>query len=743
MNDRTRSRMTFAWASGALWLGLVHTAFGLAAEEHRIVDKECGVEAVLPAADWKLLDASQGPAIVHIYSPATPPVPRFTLLRFPSAALPEGLKSRAAQLHAMLSVDVAVAAGQLAGAPAERIEYLAQGVRTVEYGLKRDEAFVIVQVAALEADWADEARRAPIERIFASVRFAGSPTTMPAVRIDPATPAEVRAARQSSEPPAAQYAIRSHDVRVTIDPTEHRLRCTDRFTVEAFADDVRELSLHQGPIATDAITFDGRPCPWHKEADDTLRIELPAPLARGQSIPLEYSAHTDDYFYALPQTLVAEVEMLGQVRPQSTFSSHVYYYPVDDRNDASMVLSLDVPQGFTAVSGGEPGDVATQDQRTIYRYEMPERRSRLLPLGFAVGDYRQISARTPSGLELVVYYFAGADAAAQQRLDIAVRAGTLFERQMGPLPWRRVAFCHVRPERKETGVSLPGLVLVSEGFFGDIAGVRLRGAGLGDPRVLGALVMVDELAHQWNAYATPLPNELAEGISTLSNLLYIEDVEGSEEYLAGMRYCTQAYLQGMALAGDVALAHPKLYESPCYRTVAFTKPPAVLHMLRRRMGDDAFFRAWRDAFSSIRERTNAYEAVGRSFQRAGGADLRRFFDDWFFRAGCPKIAVEWSNEPAGKGAKLKLTIRQVQEEDYYETDLDVAIEMEDGQTLRRPAALRAKETPLSFDLPSPARHVRLDPDEVAPIRLVEPPPPTTAPAASESDPETEAGSGGA
>ena len=118
---------------------------------------------------------------------------------------------------------------------------------------------------------------------------------------------------------------------------------------------------------------------------------------------------------------------------------------------------------------------------------------------------------------------------ARQRLAVAVDSGNVLERLMGPLPWKRVSFCHVRPSRKEMGVSLPGLVLVSDGFFGDAEKVVLSGTKLSDPAALGLLIIVDELSHQWNAYACPLPNELAEGISTFTNLLYIESLRGDLE----------------------------------------------------------------------------------------------------------------------------------------------------------------------------------------------------------------------
>ena len=56
----------------------------------------------------------------------------------------------------------------------------------------------------------------------------------------------------------------------------------------------------------------------------------------------------------------------------------------------------------------------------------------------------------------------------RQRLKVAVESADIFEKMMGPLPWKDVRFVHVTPVRKETGVSLPGLILISDMFFRDL-----------------------------------------------------------------------------------------------------------------------------------------------------------------------------------------------------------------------------------------------------------------------------------
>lgn len=697
----------------------VVAAFGAraVAEERPVEDAVAGLAAVLPSPDWRLQDLSSSGVVCHVYAKAGGMVPRVTFMRYPRALLPEGLASRAAQVenvpgHERLRFEP----GETAGRAGHVYEYRGEGTRTVERGFGEGERYWIVQVAAPEADWADAAKAAAYARVFATARRLDAADALPTFRVDPKTPEKVRAARAAARRIDSPFSIREHDVLLRVEPVRRRLDVSDRFLVEAREDGVWDLTVYSSHVGDVAIRDDEGALSVTRHGDRTLSVRLRRPLGKGERRTFRFTASAEPLDAHEDQRLIAEISMQGQVTAESSFSTHVLYYPIDAANDASVALSISVPEGYKAVSGGEDrGSEVEPDGRRVFRFAFPTPSPRLLPAGFSVARYGEVRGKTADGLEIVVHPLPGHEREARQRLAVALECGALFERWMGPLPWRRVAICEVKPLRKETCVSLPGQILLSGPFFGDIGDVEPT-ANLDDPKVLGVLGIADEMSHQWNAYATPLPNEFAEGVSTFTNLLYLETRRGVEEYRKGLRYCGQIYLSASETATDVALADPVLYASEVYRAVAFCKVPVVLALLRRRLGDEVFFRAWRESFAALRGRRADIDDFERAFSSSAKQDLSAFFRQWFFQAGHPVLDVSWSAMPGTAPLSLSVSVTQAQPGGTFALDLPIEVSF-DAPTPSRTVTVHLTDrvTRATFALDAMPRALKVDPEGILPI----------------------------
>jgi hypothetical protein len=705
--------MRTRWAVFAV---LVFCGLASAGDRPAVHDAECGVEVVLPGDNWKLKDMSGGGALCHVWSPSPGIVPRFSAIRESAAMAPNGMTTRARQVAAAAGGAVDVADGTVAGVAAQRIDWTARGVRAIEYGLRQGADFLIVQVAAEEAAWADDVRRAELQAIFDSLKFTAVVTGP--IRVDRTTPDQVRAARAARSKPRA-FAIRSHDVRVTVDPAAHSLTSQDTLTVECLGPDVSELALRLSTpmMIVDSVRVGDRTLTCDSAGPHAVRIALPAPLRRGKVVTLDFAAHADDYFLAVDQKLLAELSVLAQVRPGSTWSSHGIYYPIDAENDAAVRLRISAPEPYVTVSGGVPTDPGTGHATSETTFDA---RPRLLPPGFAVSAYLSKSGKTPGGLTVEVWHAQGEEERAARVLSVALRAARLFEQTMGPLPWPRVAVCHVRPERKETSVSLPGLVLLSDAFFGSGDGGGPKGAEFVAGEQSGSMAVVDELAHQWNGYTTAYPNELGEGLSSYADLLFVERESGADEYRAAVRACAAAYIGTAERTEDVAAANPAIYRSEGYRTVVFAKTPAVLHLLRQRLGEKAFFAGWRAAFESApHDRRLEFDDFRRAFETASGTDLGSFFDAWFLRPGHPRVRVDWEAAPCDGHPGVRIRVMQTQPGPPFELDVPVLIRTAKGDCVQM-FALRTREDSSLWPLPDAPTGLELDPfGDVPLVRVVE------------------------
>jgi aminopeptidase N len=693
---------------------------------HDFSDDELGIKLTLPEATWEKSDHSQGNAKVFVFSPDKSLNTRCSVLHLPKVILPAGILTREQHLKAMRKDAyrrVALDDVEFCDRKARRLTYLVKEFKTIEWEIEDGESYLIFQLAAPAKDWEQPETLGVLEGIKDSFVFTGA-KKRPVHDLKLPSPEEIRAARKASIAESSlPVELRHHELQVDLFPDRHAIDVLDRVTLRAAVDGVKEFTLYISEVTVQEVSADVE-MSWQMKSreggeleDGTvqeLQLTFAQALPKDQDVTVEVTAHSDDFIHEIDQQLVAEIAVLGQVRERSSYSSHVVYYPVDEHKSGSMDMTLTVPAGWTAVTGGELVASESQGKRQIFRYKTTQSRPRLLPFGFAAGEYIQRSGESAGGLQLTFYGYAGEEQLLQQRVTAGIEAANVFERLMGPLPWKNVRFAHVTPVRKETGVSLPGLVLISDAFFTDFEGVDVSDGNLANRDVLSLLVVADELSHQWNAYAVPLPNQLAEGVSTFTNALFIEQRAGKQAFDNTIRYCRNGYYMSSGLGPDVAIADPGIYKTAAYRGIAFTKTAVVLAMLRELVGDDIFFAGWREAFAGLDSGEDGFQVVESAFSKTAGQDLKWFFDQWFYRPGWVKLKISHQQEDN----RVTVQCNQVQREGTFRMPVRLIAHGPQGQTKLFPVQLQDQETIVSVDCPFQIERVELDPDEIGLVQEV-------------------------
>jgi Peptidase family M1 domain len=182
-----------------------------------------------------------------------------------------------------------------------------------------------------------------------------------------------------------------------------------------------------------------------------------------------------------------------------------------------------------------------------------------------------------------------------------------------------------------------------------------------DPTVFSAypeFFVAHELAHQWWGDAVGWQNYheqwLSEGFSQYFAALYAEYHEGEDTFgdiLHQMRdWAMDKSDQGPVYLG-YRLGHVK-QDGRIFRAIVYDKGAVVLHMLRRLMGDEAFFRGIRHFYE-----TSKFQKVGTDdFRRAMEAEttlpLSRFFERWIYGSTLPTLT--YSSQVAGSDLVLRV-----------------------------------------------------------------------------------------
>ena len=239
-----------------------------------------------------------------------------------------------------------------------------------------------------------------------------------------------------------------------------------------------------------------------------------------------------------------------------------------------------------------------------------------------------------------------------------------------------------------------------------------------------------ELAHQWFGDLVTCKDWgdiwLNESFATFFEMYYMEHLDGEEAYESEVESNTFQYLfssqrRQRALATNVYSDPDAMFESGH----TYSKGGVILHMLRRQLGDKAFFKGLGSYLKKY-----AYQPVDTADLESALSDytrqdLKPFFDQWVRKPGHPVLDMTWTYDEARK--EVVATVKQQQnttkDTPVYNTPLtfgllplpagsaaDPKSAGKNGMVTRRHVTLNS--TTQEFRLPTPIRPavVLLDPD---------------------------------
>ena len=193
--------------------------------------------------------------------------------------------------------------------------------------------------------------------------------------------------------------------------------------------------------------------------------------------------------------------------------------------------------------------------------------------------------------------------------------------------------------------------------------------------------LAHEMAHQWWGQAVGWRNYheqwLSEGFAQYFAALYAQHHRGNETFGSVMRQMRKWAIdtsdQGPVYLG-YRLGHIR-NEGRVHRALVYNKGGAVLHMLRRFLGDDAFFRGIRRFYFESRYKKAGTDDLRVAMEVESGRSLERFFERWIYASTLPKVKFSYRTEPGTTGASLLLHVEQ--EGELFDLPITFTIEYSD------------------------------------------------------------------
>lgn len=256
------------------------------------------------------------------------------------------------------------------------------------------------------------------------------------------------------------------------------------------------------------------------------------------------------------------------------------------------------------------------------------------------------------------------------------------------------------------------------GGMENVSATTLPDGDLTDPREgfhRMASLNSHELAHQWFGDLVTCKDWghiwLNESFATFFEALYMEHSRGpiayAQEIEGDMKgYFGESRRYKRPIATNLYPSADAMFDSHTY-----PKGGAVLHTMRRMLGDKLFF-AGLHRYLTLHQHTNVdSDDLCRSMTDATGINMEPFFDQWIYKPGHPVLDTTWTWDEATK--KVMLTVKQTQDTKdgtpIYAIRAQVGL-IRDGKVTRLPIQLHQAEEVFKLDASEKPEAVLLDPD---------------------------------
>ena len=516
--------------------------------------------------------------------------------------------------------------------------------------------------------------------------------------------------RLASAATAAAPARIRHGLHVALDPTRGRLTATDTLAIpgalvkagevqfllnaslaiRSSEPAVTEMPLHSAGAgaAGDAARFFGINAS-NADLDSAgglkrYRVALPP---GGGRVLLRYDGHFDfglsdekeQYTRGFRQTA-------GVVSKEGVYlAGDGFWYPHVNRGLIEYGLEVEQPAGWHVISAG---DGTSRDSGGVARWNSHGAVDEITVAGGPLLRYRGAAG----AVEALVYLRTKDDALATKYLEATAQYIEMYRGLIGPYPYGKFALVE---NFWETGYGMPSYTLLGSQV------IRF-------PFILSSSYP-HEILHNWwgnSVFVDYESGNWCEGLTAYMADALIQEQRGrGEEY---RRDALQKYRNYVREGRDFPLTEFRSRHSAATEAVGYGKTLMLFHMVRRRMGDDAFRRWVSRFYRDYRGRQASFADVRASLEAVSGQDLGRMFADHVAKTGAAALQVAVSGvREAGGAFEVTGTLKQTQKSGPFELEVPIVVQTASGPVLDTLKSVAASTT---FALRSPGRPLTLQVD---------------------------------
>jgi aminopeptidase N len=341
------------------------------------------------------------------------------------------------------------------------------------------------------------------------------------------------------------------------------------------------------------------------------------------------------------------------------------YLPCVDHpyDKATVDFIIIAPEHYEIVASGyllEESHLQSNLKMTHWKEEVPLA-TKVMAFGAADFDFKL--AGIADNIPVWTYVYKENRSEGFSDYAVAIKPVSFFSNLIGNFPYEKLA--NVQSKTIFGGLENASCIFYSEN--------SVTGKGKAEN------LIVHEVAHQWFGNSVT-ENDwyhiwLSEGFATYLTAVYLEKNYGREQLTSEMKTCREHvlnyYLRSpFAVIDTTVTSLMRLLNANTYQKGAW-----VLHMLRRDLGDDIFWKGIRSYYERYKNGNALTADFERVMEETGGKDLRGFFNQWLYLPGQPDLKI--TSKPAQRREMTEITIEQTQPT-LFSFPLELLINSQEG-----------------------------------------------------------------
>jgi aminopeptidase N len=488
-----------------------------------------------------------------------------------------------------------------------------------------------------------------------------------------------------------------------------------RISVEVLAQTLNTIDLDFGDLPIDSVVVSDKPARFERTSE-TLNIQLAPAAKRGDKLAVTVTYHghpKDGLIFAKDRD--GNTSATGDNWPNRVH----YWIPSLDHPSAKATVSFSIsaPQRYEVIANGKfvtlTGNAATSHWKFEEAKAIP-------PYCMIVTVNQGAIINTPYEAVPLIYDVPQKDRDyAPKGFSPAGPSLSFFSQTIAPYPYEKLAL--IIGATRFGGMENSSAIVFTSTLFdqrstdfsaptGNSAAISSR---FGIPTRIESVV-AHEIAHQWFGdsvtESTWADLWLSEGFATYFAGLFIQKHDGEDAFRGYMRDAARRYFNFEKQAASpihdtetkdlMALLNPNNYEKGAW----------VLHMLRSRLGDEAFFRGLRDYYNAHKEANATTEDLRAALEKSSGKDLKEFFTRWVYGSGHPRYELGWGSMERASVTSVTIRLNQLQAGDAFLDPVPIEFTV-NGQKVRQMIVPTGKSNTVTIQLPANPSAAIIDPDE--------------------------------